>query len=166
MKYSKIREEALKLKVAKDWFGDYDCTRILGNIDFCAEENQKTLLENHKQPLLWAEAKTGDFDEYKMFSQLILTIGKEKTHQKTLPPNFLGVFDFVKIIFIPYNAIEDIFEINDFNWNVTPSNHETREFEIIKSRVKKILKEKTKYIYNYEKNEKELKNFIKNTLRK
>ena len=30
-----IREEELKNRVAADFFGSYDCTRIVGNIDFC-----------------------------------------------------------------------------------------------------------------------------------
>ena len=32
---SSIREEELKNKVAADFFGAFDCTRIVGNIDFC-----------------------------------------------------------------------------------------------------------------------------------
>ncbi len=31
---SSLREEELKNKVAADWFGACDCTRIIGNIDF------------------------------------------------------------------------------------------------------------------------------------
>lgn len=30
-----IREEELKNRVAALFFGKYDCTRIVGNIDFC-----------------------------------------------------------------------------------------------------------------------------------
>ena len=33
---SSIREEELKNKVAADFFGAFDCTRIIGNVDFCA----------------------------------------------------------------------------------------------------------------------------------
>jgi len=32
---SSIREEELKNKVAADFFGVFDCTRIIGNVDFC-----------------------------------------------------------------------------------------------------------------------------------
>ena len=32
---SSIREEELKNKVAADFFGAFDCTRIIGNVDFC-----------------------------------------------------------------------------------------------------------------------------------
>ena len=30
-----IKEEELKNKVAHDYFPDYDCTQIIGNIDIC-----------------------------------------------------------------------------------------------------------------------------------
>ena len=36
----KLKEEEIKNKVAADVFGDYDCTRILGAVDFCV--SQKT----------------------------------------------------------------------------------------------------------------------------
>ena len=97
MKYNKIREEELKNKVSVDWFSKYDTTEILGNIDFCVFPKQENLFE--RTPLLWAETKTGDFDVTDMFVQLILTIGKARTFDKTLPPAFLGAFDFKKIVF-------------------------------------------------------------------
>lgn len=50
--------------------------------------------------------------------------------------------------------------MNDFNWNVTPSNHETKEFLLIKERIEDILKQNT-YVYDYEKDPKELEAFIK-----
>jgi len=37
MPYSNIREEEIKNKVAKDWFASFDCTQIIGNIDFSKE---------------------------------------------------------------------------------------------------------------------------------
>ena len=163
MKYKNIREEELKNKVAADWFRDFDATEILGNIDFTVFPKQKDLFG--KMPLLWAEAKTGDFDIPKMFVQLILTIGKARTFDKTLPPAFLGVFDFKKIAFVPYINIQDIFYLNDFNWNVAPSNHETREFKLIKDRIEAALKQHT-YIYDYQTDEKDLKTFIANNIAK
>lgn len=78
-----------------------------------------------------------------MFVQLIWTIGKARTFDKTLPPAFLGEFDFKKIAFVSYISIQDIFYLNDFNWNVTPSNHETKEFKLIKERVETTLKKST-----------------------
>lgn len=163
MKYNNIREEALKNKVGADWFKEFDTTEILGNIDFTVFPKQDNLFG--RTPLLWAEAKTGNFDIPSMFVQLILTIGKARTFDKTMPPAFLGAFDFKKIIFVPYINIQDIFYLNDFNWNVTPSNHETKEFQLIKERIEALLKQHT-YVYDYEKDDKELSVFIKNNVAK
>lgn len=163
MKYKSIREEELKNKVGADWFKQFDTTEIIGNIDFTVFPKQDNLFG--RTPLLWAEAKTGNFDVTTMFVQLILTIGKARTFDKTMPPAFLGAFDFKKIAFVDYVNIQDIFYLNDFNWNVTPSNHETKEFQLIKERVEAILKSKT-YVFDYEKDEKLLINFIKNNVAK
>lgn len=163
MKYKNIREEELKNKVGKDWFKDYDTTEILGNIDFTVYPKQEGLFG--RTALLWAEAKTGNYDVATMFVQLIMTIGKARAFDKTLPPAFLGAFDFNKFAFVPYIDIQDIFYLNDFNWNVASSNHKTKEFILIKERIEATLKQKT-YIYDYEKQEKELRAFIKNNVAK
>jgi hypothetical protein len=163
MKYKNIREEELKNKVGADWFAAFDTTEILGNIDFTVFPKQYDF--NGRTSLLWAEAKTGNFDIPAMFVQLILTIGKARTFDKTLPPAFLGAFDFKKIAFVPYINIQDIFYLNDFNWNVTPSNHETKEFKLIKERIEATLKKNT-YVFDYEKDAKELQTFIKNNVAK
>lgn len=163
MKYKNIREEELKNKVGADWFKQFDTTEIIGNVDFSVFPKQDGLFG--RVPLLWAEAKTGDFDIIAMFVQLILTIGKARTFDKTLPPAFLGAFDFKKIAFVPYINVQDIFYFNDFNWNVTPSKHETKEFQLIKARIEATLKQNA-YIYDYAKDEKELNLFIKNNIAK
>ncbi len=163
MKYKNIREEELKNKVGADWFKQFDTTEILGNIDFTVFPKQDNLFG--RTPLLWAEAKTGNFDIATMFVQLILTIGKARTFDKTLPPAFLGAFDFKKIAFVPYINIQDIFYLNDFNWNVTPSNHETKEFQLIKDRIETNLRQNS-YVYDYLADEKELKHFIANNIAK
>lgn len=161
MKYKNIREEELKNKIGADWFRLFDTTEILGNIDFTVFPKQNNLFG--RTPLLWAEAKTGNFDVTTMFVQLVLTIGKARTFDKTLPPAFLGAFDFKKIAFVPYISVQDIFYLNDFNWNVTPSNHETKEFLLIKERIEATLHQNS-YIYDYQKDEKELQHFIKNNI--
>ncbi len=160
-----IREEEIKNKIAKDYFSDFDCTKILGNIDFCVmlltqdALRQQSLFE--AESLLWAEAKKGHKgDIYKSIVQLILTIGKARTFDKFLPPALLGAFDDEKIALIPYNDIHEVFYINDFNWNVTPSNYDTKEFNLIHEKVKTIIDAKT-LLFNYSKDDKELKNFIK-----
>jgi len=163
MKYKNIREEELKNKVGVDWFNSFDTTEIIGNIDFTIFPKQNNIFG--RVPLLWAEAKTGDFDIPTMFVQLILTIGKARTFDKTLPPAFLGAFDFKKIAFISYISVQDIFYMNDFNWNVTPSNHETKEFKLIKERIVATLKTNA-YVYDYQIDEKDLKIFIANNIAK
>ncbi len=160
MKYINIREEELKNKVAQDYFWLYDNTKIIGNVDFCVAMHQPKKELFDQENLLWAEAKKGSSDIYKSFVQLILTIGKARTFDKHLPPAMLGAFDAEKFAFIPYNEIQEIFYQNDFNWNVTPSNHETREFNLVLEKVRNIL-EKNTFIFNYEKDDRELKKFIK-----
>ena len=90
-----LREEELKNKVAADWFGAFDCTRIIGNIDFCVDIPATELaLGFEAEPVLWAEAKAGNKkDIVASFVQLILTIGGQRTADKNLPPHFLGAFD-------------------------------------------------------------------------
>jgi hypothetical protein len=165
MKYKNIREEELKGKVGRDWFAGFDTTRILGDVDFCVSPKvtAKTPKGKDQESLLWAEAKTGVADIYAMFAQLIITIGKARTFDKHLPPAFLGAYDFKKMIVVPYNEIVDIFFMNDFNWNVPPSNHETKEFHIIKDRIEHILNTHT-YVFDFLADEKELKHFIKNNI--
>ena len=160
MKYSNIREEELKNKIAQDYFWIYDCSKIIGNVDFCVcmYQSQKELFE--QESLLWAEAKRGSSDIYKSIVQLILTIGKARTFDKYLPPPMLGAFDGEKIAFIPYNEIHDIFYQSDFNWNVTPSNYEAKEFKIVYEKVKTIIDSKT-LLFNFLNDDRELKKFIK-----
>lgn len=166
MKYPNIREEELKNRVGADFFSSFDTTKIVGNIDFCVTLKAKDTKQSQlfdDSSLLWAEAKRGSFDILTMFTQLVLTIGKARTYDKSLPPAFLGAFDASNIAFVPYNAIIDIFSMNDFNWNVTSSNHETKEFKLVKSRIEEQL-QKNQTIYNFVNDEKELRFFIKNNI--
>ena len=161
MKYVNMREEEVKNKVAVDWFLGFDTTQIIGNIDFSVFPEKDNIF--HSIPLLWAEAKKGDYDVVTMFVQLILTIGKARTYTRMLPPAFLGAFDAQKIAFVPYNSIESIFSINDFNWNVTPSDHESKEFAIIKKRIEADLQQNS-YLFDFEKDAQELRFFISHNL--
>lgn len=160
MKYNNIREEELKNKIAEDYFYLYDCTKIIGNVDFCVAIHKTTRDTSEIESILWAEAKKGAFDIYSSIVQLILTIGKARTFDKYLPPSFLGAFDGEKIAFVPYNDVQDIFYINDFNWNVTPSNYKTKEFKLVYNRVKSIIDSKL-FLFNFENDDRELRKFIK-----
>lgn len=163
MSYSNnIREEEIKNRLRKDFFKDYDAEQVLGDIDFAVAV---PISEPHffeTEYLLWAEAKKGtQHDIYESFVQLIITIGKARTFDKVLPPSFLGAFDAEKIAFIPYNTVLDIFYQNDFNWNVKPSDHETKEFKQVLDKVKESLQESL-LEFNYDRDEKDLRLFIKN----
>ncbi len=160
-----IREEELKLKVAEDWFSIYDTTKILGSIDFCVSVPSKdTFCKDEIESLIWGEAKASNNQNiYHSFVQLILTIGKARTFDKHLPPQFLAAFDCEKFAFIPYHAIQDVFYQNDFNWNVTPSDHHSREFLLLIELVEKTLKDNA-FIYNYLEDGKLLNAFIKKNL--
>lgn len=154
-----IAEEELKSKVKKDFFKEFDTTRQLGRIDFCVSYKSDTPFQSVH--FLWAEAKKGDkSDMIESFVQLILTIGKEHTFENELPPLFLGALDAEKIAFIPYYAVMDIFNQNDFNWNVTPSNHDSKEFKRLYATSKELL-ESQKLQFSFKTDSKELCEFIK-----
>lgn len=131
-----LREEELKNKVAADWFPDFDSTKIIGNLDFCIS----TQIMDEPWSFFWAEAKAGNKEDItESFTQLIITLGKEKPQEKLLPPAFLGAFDAEKIAFLPYFQVIDLFHLRDFNWQVTPSNHHSSEFQIMLPLVRKKL---------------------------
>ncbi|MBO6189256.1 MAG: hypothetical protein J6N92_00360 [Alloprevotella sp.] len=159
--YGNILEEELKNKVAEDFFSMFDTTQIVGRIDFCVCLPPDPVGLNEPEPLLWAEAKSGTrHDIYESFIQLILTLGKERPQDHVLPPSFLGAFDAEKIAFLPYNAVLDVLRQNDFNWNVAPSNHTTKEFLQLKTLLESALHLGLE-IYYYERDAKELLYFIR-----
>jgi len=178
MKYINMNEETLKYSVARDFFSKYDCTKVLSKIDFSVCIPGGYAIGD--QYFLWAEVKSVKTDVLDMLTQLVLTIGKAKTFNDFLPPPFLGCFDLQSIIFIPYSEIQDIFYYNDFNWNVAPSDRTTKEFDLVKQKIAKILKGDSNssetssqytffnkdgtsnvYSFDFDKDEVELKTFIK-----
>lgn len=170
------REEEVKAVVKENLFSKYDTTRILGDIDLCVAlksnhqgylnfDQDDTFEEYVKQlndgliSVLWAEAKkSSKQDICESFIQLVLTIGKSKLNEQYLPPRFLGAFDNEKIAFVQYSTIQHVFSKSDFNWNVTPSNHYTKEFKELYSLCsKELLENKTQFYY---KDIDDLKKFI------
>ena len=169
MHYTNLQEE-LKLVIAEQFFASFDCKPRIGKIDFCV--TQPRTRHNATKPetapivsLLWAEAKRGTVsDLYKPLVQLILTIGKARTFDTYLPPPFLAAFDAEKIAFLPYREILPFLALNDFNWNVTPSDDKTREFGLLYDAVRDVL-DRTAYVFRYDAHEKELRAFIKQELK-
>ena len=176
MKYSNIQEEEVKNKVAQDFFQKFDCTKILGKIDFAVappsppERGEFPSFggvrggdgsrEGDSIYFLWAEAKQKPSDVFEMLAQLVLTIGKARTFNEILPPPFLGCFDPEKIAFVPYSDIQDIFYQNDFNWKVAPSDYNTKEFQLIFKKVKESIDNKS-FLFYFEKDKDELRQFIR-----
>jgi hypothetical protein len=158
-----ILEEELKNKVAEDFFSKFDHTAIMGKIDFAVKPKNPEPNLWGDICFLWAEAKKSTAKIEESLAQLVLTIGNERkkpSFSKYPPPNFLGCFDRVKMAFVPYNELLPIFNINDFNWKVTPSDHTSKEFKLILNRIKALMDGKDIYIFNFDKDEKELKKFI------
>jgi hypothetical protein len=161
MKYGNILEEELKNRVAKDFFKGFDAAPILGKIDFAVFPDTAG---GGDSPLLWAEAKQRRTDILAMLTQLVLTIGKARTFDEIMPPRFLGCFDCEKIAFVPYSEIQDIFYQNDFNWNVAPSNPDTKEFRQVYENIKNIIENDVPfeaYLFYFEQDEADLKRFIR-----
>ena len=166
----KDKEGTIINNVREDFFKDYDCRKLIGNIDFSVSIPQtgKELFPEIEY-LLWAEAKKGALTPsafHDAFIQLIFTIGRERTFDKNLPPKFLGAFDAEKIAFIPFSAVMEVFSQNDFDWTVAPSDHESKEFKQLKEMVKKQLTETGKenenvYFFNFFNDKKDLQRFIK-----
>ena len=162
MATNKIREEEVKNKIRQEFFQDYDATPILGDIDFAVTTKKSSEDElSDQEYFLWAEAKAGNTEDiYASFVQLIITIGKAHTHELYLPPRYLGAFDEEKIAFIEYHHIVSVFYQNDFNWNVTPSNHSTKEFHMLYDLLHEQLKKEIS-LFDLRKDEKELRKFIR-----
>lgn len=166
----KDKEGTIINNVREDFFKEYDCRKLIGNIDFSVaiQQTGKELFPEIEY-LLWAEAKKGALSNsafHDAFIQLIFTIGRERTFDKHLPPKFLGAFDAEKIAFIPYSAVMEVFAQNDFDWSETPSNHDSKEFKQLKELVRNALtqtgKEKDNvYFFNFFNDKKELQRFIK-----
>lgn len=155
------REEELKNTFAYDFFSKFDTNRIVNNIDFCVAP-LNFIGQSIYQPLVWAEAKLGRLDLYRALTQLILTIGKAKMRYKMIPPHFLSAFNSQAIIFVEYETIKEVFDINDFDWSVTPSDHSTREFEIILNRISNLMNTIKLYYFDFDTQEVELRQFIDN----
>ena len=164
----KEKEGTIINNVAEEFFKEYDCRKLIGNIDFSVAIRQdgKELFPE-REYVLWAEAKMGNKHKlYESFIQLILTIGKERTIDHFLPPKFLGAFDAEKIAFIPYSSIMAVFTLHDFNWNVAPSDHETKEFKLLKELVREELDKTDKdgenvFVFDFFTDKKEFQRFIK-----
>jgi hypothetical protein len=159
MNYSKItREHELKNKVFDDCFGAryFTWTQEVDNIDFIVNERKTGRL------LLWAESKLNKTPVMDMLTQLLLTI-KKPYGRGELPPPFIGCFDREQIVFVPFNTLLPLFSLNDFNWNIAPSNYSSPEFKKAQSILSAALGDSIN-IYNFVYDGVELCDFIKKNI--
>jgi hypothetical protein len=164
--YSSIqKEETLKAQVFRDFFSKskYAYEPDTGNIDFIVTDTKLQKDSIFKHHYLWAEAKKGVQDVPTMLTQLVLTIKKTYDKGDQLPPPYIGCFDTKKIAFVPFHDMLPIFHESDFNWNITPSNHETEDFQKAKKKIAKLIL-KNLEIYHFDDDKDEIIAFINNNL--
>ena len=158
-----IRESEVKNRIRQEYFSDFDWTKALGDIDLTVCSNPQ--LGSQQITYLWAETKNGTRrDIYESFIQLILTIGKARTYESEMPPYFLGAADAEKIAFVEYAKVMQIFSKTDFNWNVTPSDHGTKEFKELYNLLHDELANDV-VIFKFAFDDKMLRRFIKNNFK-
>jgi hypothetical protein len=160
-----ILEEEIKNRLRDDFFKDYDASPIIGKIDFAVTLKTEGEELFDKEYFLWAEAKRSPKEELvDSFIQLVITIGKAKTHEKLLPPHYLGAFDKEKIAFIEFHNIIGALYQGEINWNVAPSDHKTDTFIQLRRMLNDILMQGMT-VFNIKKDEKALRKFISKNFR-
>ena len=151
-------EEELKTRVGQRFFRRWEWGRILGKIDFCVGMPARHAGDEFVS-LLWAEAKKGHADLREALVQLVLTIGRARTFDRHLPPPLLAAFNAQQIAFVPYTAVQAVFQQSDFNWRVAPSDHSTREFRQLEGLIGESL-ERESAIFSFARDERALREFL------
>ncbi len=97
--FSSLNEEPLKIQIKAEFFEDEKFLYSGDKIDFMLSyQHPNATLP--VLPILWGEAKRGDFDDLdKAFTQLLLTIGKHKFYTHHTPP-YLCAFNAFRMEFI------------------------------------------------------------------
>ncbi|GMO61387.1 MAG: hypothetical protein Ta2A_07460 [Treponemataceae bacterium] len=164
--YSGIqKEETLKGLVHNDYFPEFGYEPNIDNIDFVITDKKTTgdlyavNSVSASTHYLWAEAKKGVYDVETMLTQLILTFKKTYDKGDYMPPPFIGCFDSARIAFLPFHDILPIFSESDFNWNITPSNHDSADFQKAKQTVTKLIG--NIMIFHFETDTQDIKDFIR-----
>ncbi|GAA8061579.1 hypothetical protein Neuguinea25_13030 [Helicobacter pylori] len=158
--FSNLNEESLKSQIRDEFFKDKKFIYRGGKIDFMLnyEHHNATL------PILWGEAKRGDFDDLdKAFTQLLLTIGKHRFYTHHTPP-YLCAFNAFRMEFIAFNdTITSFFYKSDIDFSITPSNHNTEGFKRTLEAFKAMCKSH-KLVFDFKTQSQECKEFIENNL--
>ncbi|GAA9132793.1 hypothetical protein Taitung69_14540 [Helicobacter pylori] len=158
--FSKLNEEPLKSQIKAEFFKDKKFLYSGDKIDFMLSYKHP----NATLPILWGEAKRGDFGDLdKAFTQLLLTIGKHRLHTHYTPP-YLCAFNAFRMEFVAFDdTITSFFYESGIDFSITPSNHNTDGFkhalDVFKDKCKS-----HKFVFNFKTQSQECKEFIENNL--
>ncbi|WP_088298098.1 hypothetical protein [Helicobacter pylori] len=158
--FSNLNEEPLKSQIKAEFFKDKKFLYSGDKIDFMLSYRHP----NATLPILWGEAKRGNFDDLdKAFTQLLLTIGKHKFHTHHTPP-YLCAFNAFRMEFIAFDdTITNFFYKSDIDFSITPSNHNTEGFKHALDAFKTMSKSH-KFVFDFKTQSQECKEFIENNL--
>ncbi|GAA9518135.1 hypothetical protein HpHA308_14010 [Helicobacter pylori] len=158
--FSNLNEETLKIQIKAEFFKDKKFLYSGDKIDFMLSYKHP----NATLPILWGEAKRGNFDDLdKAFTQLLLTIGKHRLYTHHTPP-YLCAFDAFRMEFIAFDdTITSFFYKSGINFSITPSNHNTEGFKHALDQFKAMCKSH-KFVFNFKTQSQECKEFIENNL--
>ncbi|EJC25307.1 hypothetical protein [Helicobacter pylori] len=158
--FSNLNEEPLKNQIKAEFFKDKKFLYSGDKIDFMLSYQHT----NATLPVLWGEAKRGDFDDLdKAFTQLLLTIGRHKLYTHHTPP-YLCAFNAFRMEFIAFNdTITSFFYKSDIGFSIPPSNHNTEGFKHALGAFKAMCKPH-KLVFDFKTQSQECKEFIKNHL--
>ncbi len=157
---SSLNEETLKIQIKAEFFKDKKFLYSGDKIDFMLSYKHP----NATLPILWGEAKKGNFDDLdKAFTQLLLTIGKHKLYTHHTPP-YLCAFNAFRMEFIAFDdVITSFFYESGIDFSITPSNHNTEGFKHALDAFKAMSKSH-KFVFNFKTQSQECKEFIENNL--
>ncbi|GAA9349303.1 hypothetical protein TH0599_14430 [Helicobacter pylori] len=160
--FSNLNEETLKIQIKAEFFKD---KKFL----YSGNENEIDFMLSYKHPnatlpILWGEAKKGNFDDLdKAFTQLLLTIGKRRFYTHHTPP-YLCAFDAFRMEFIAFDdTITNFFYESGINFSITPSNHNTEGFKHALDMFKAKCKSH-KFVFDFKTQSQECKEFIESNL--
>ncbi|GAA8787170.1 hypothetical protein oki772_13970 [Helicobacter pylori] len=158
--FSSLNEETLKIQIKAEFFKDKKFLYSEGKIDFMLSYKHPNAI----LPILWGEAKRGNFDDLdKAFTQLLLTIGKHRLYNHHTPP-YLCAFDAFRMEFIAFDdTITSFFYESGINFSITPSNHNTEGFKHALNAFKAKCKSH-KFVFDFKTQSQECKEFIENNL--
>ncbi|MGL2894495.1 hypothetical protein ACQKBA_05035 [Helicobacter pylori] len=162
--FSNLNEEPLKNQIKDEFFKDEKFRYSGDRIDFMLSY-QYPNATLPVLPILWGEAKRGDFDDLdKAFTQLLLTIGRHKLYTHHTPP-YLCAFNAFRMEFIAFNdTITSFFYKSDIDFSIPPSNHNTEGFKHALDAFKAMCKPHNKLVFDFKTQSQECKEFIKNHL--